>query len=286
MQAAAAAKETLGKTDEEELISFRKSLPHFFECVEKCGKEKNCACERHGINVFKAGKKLLKFYRMTKTRNQFMDTHSLKREGRHLKQKIREVASEVSTKRVLDDSLNINMVSWNTHDNGWCGKREDQSPDTSDAKPYAEVIFHLKGDDGLLDMYKDICHPTGTPTEADVLAYRKSAFETALRQLIKEVTGTASNRLYVDVKHITGKKLPILARFGFPRLCGGSRYRGSSGSSSSSSGGDEAEGVKLKETEMTFNMNPLEETENKVTRLRQRHSEGKSKEETKGDENA
>ena len=221
IQAAAAAKQTLGKTDEEERISFRS-----FKCLEKCGGREThvCSCDRFENEdpIVTAGKKLLKFYRMTKTRNQFMDTHSLKREGRHLMQKIREVASEVSTKRVLDDSLNINMVSWNTHDNGWscwCGKRKDQSQDESLAKPYAEVIFHLKGDDGLLDMYKDICHDGLLDmSEADVLAYRKSAFETALRQLIKEVTGTASNRVYVDVKHITDedKEMPSLARFASP----------------------------------------------------------------------
>ena len=271
-----------GAQGEQNLVRF-----HSFKCSEKCGGKKThvCSCDRfENEAIMTAGKKLLKFYRMTKTRNMFMDMRSLKREGIQLKRVIREVAKDQSTKRVLDDSLNINMVSWTTHNNGWCGRRKDQSQDDSHAKPYAELIFHVNGDDGLLNMYKDICHPTGAPSEAEEFEYRKSAFETALRQLVKEVTGTATNRVYVDVKHMTDedKEMPSLARFRFPRPCGGDQRGNSSSAPLSSqtpknrdsSGGGEAEGAKLKETELTFNMNPLSE------------NDGETKGETKGDENA
>ena len=57
------------------------------------------------------------------------------------------------------------------------------------------------------------------------------------------------------------------------------KHRGSSDvDKAGSSSSDEAEGVKLKETEMTFNMNPLGEIEGET--------KGEFKGETKGDENA
>ena len=81
--------EKTGEQDKKRLARFRS-----FKCLKECGvKETNvCSCERfpNEDRLVTAGKKLLKFYRMTKTRNMFMDMRSLKQKGRQLKQAMRQ----------------------------------------------------------------------------------------------------------------------------------------------------------------------------------------------------
>ena len=90
--------------------------------------------------------------RPNKLRRLFKGSRNMRAQESKLKKLMREALENVSTKQVTKNHLRINMIRKTTFDNGWidsCRSRDDEGT-------YAHALFHIHGDDQLLEMYMDV----------------------------------------------------------------------------------------------------------------------------------